>query len=190
MVIAESIKISYQELFTVTLAHPAFELNYPGVSISSIINSLTVEPDTATQQLFADHSMGYRYTNNTIICFIRTQPGPLAYIPLPDNAVIRLLLRPKAEFLSRTDVLLVGSSQVYWFSNSNITLSGGLKYITRDATGAGNSDLVDIATLTLKENCWGVIDVLASVTDSDYRIFDSGVLKRPAFNILFKQKTS
>ena len=197
MKIVDTIKTTYKELFTVTLLHPAFEVIYtykdPDTDLektitgSSILNVLSVEPDAVTKKLFADYSMDYRSSNNLVSCFIRTQ-AQQPYIKLPGNTRIRLLLKHKSDFLYRTNMVAAGSRQVYWFSNSNNAIDSGIKYITKNSTGVADTDLEEVSTVEVQENCLGVIDILNSVTDVNYRLLDGDVLESPAFAIRFIKK--
>ena len=197
MKIVDTIKTTYKELFTLTLLHPAFETicTYKDpvtntdktITASSIFNALSVEPDTATEKLFANHSMSFQRSNNLISCFIRAQLQE-PFIPLPADTRIRLLLKHKSDFLYRTNIVAAGSRQVYWFSNTNNTLDSCIKHITKNATGVTDADLEDISTVQAEENCLGVIDMLSSVTDVNYRLFDGDTLQSPAFVIRFIKK--
>lgn len=197
MKIVDTIKTAYKELFTVTLLHPAFETIYTykepvtntdkTITSSSIFNALSVEPDNATKKLFANHSMSFQNSNNLISCFIRAQLQQ-PHIKLPGNTRIRLLLKQKSDFLYRTNIRTAGSRQVYSFTNSNTTMDGGIQHITKNATGVTDADLEDISTVEAEENCLGVIDMLNSVTDVNYRLLNGDTLESPAFVIRFIKK--
>lgn len=197
MKIVDTIKTTYKELFSVALLHPAFETIYTykdpvtntdkTITASAIFNVLSVEPDTATKKMFANHSMSFRNSNNMVSCFIRTQLQQ-PHIKLPANARIRLLLKQKGDFLYRTNVIAAGSQRVYWFSNSNNTLDSGIKHITKNATGVTDADLEDVSTIEAEENCLGVIDMLTSVADVNYRLLNGDTLESPAFVIRFIKK--
>ena len=197
MKIIDTIRTTYKELFTVALLHPAYETIYTykdpvtntdkTIIASAIFNALSVEPDTATKRLFANHSMSVRSTDNIVSCFIRAQLQQ-PHIKLPANTRIRLLLKHKSVFLYRTNIIAAGSRQVYWFSNSNSTMDSGIKHITKNATGVTDNDLEETSTVDVKENCLGVIDMLNSVTDINYRLLDGDILESPAFVIRFIKK--
>jgi hypothetical protein len=197
MKIVDTIKTTYKELFTVALVHPAFEIIYTykdpdnntdkTITTSSIFNVLSVEPDTATKKLLANHSMSFRSSNNIVSCFIRTQLQQ-PHIKLPANVRIRLLLKHKSDFLYRSNIIAAGSRQVYWFTNSNNTIDSGIKHITKNAAGATDADLEEISTIEVEENCLGVIDMLGSVTDVNYRLLNGDTLESPAFVIRFIKK--
>lgn len=197
MKIVDTIRTAYKELFTVTLLHPAFETIYAykdpvtntdkTITGSSIFNAVAVEPDTATKKLFANYSIRFRGAGNMAACFIRAQLQQ-PFIPLPADTRIRLLLKQKNDFLYRTNILAAGSHQVYRFTNSNTTLDGGLKHITKNATGVADADLEDIATVDAEENCLAVIDIVTNVTDVNYRLLNGDTLESPAFVIRFIKK--
>ena len=197
MKIVDTIKTAYKELFTVALLHPAYESIYTfkdpvtnadkTITASAIFNALSVEPDTATKKLFANHSMSFRSTNNIVSCFIRAQLQQ-PHIKLPANTRIRLLLKQKSDFLYRTNIIAAGSRQVYSFTNSNNTMDSGIKHITKNATGVTDADLEETSTVGAEENCLGVIDMLTSITDVNYRLLNGDTLESPAFVIRFIKK--
>jgi hypothetical protein len=197
MKIIDTIKIAYKELFTITLLHPSFESVYTykepvsntnkTITGSSIFNVISVEPDIVTKKLFINHSINFKNSNNIISCFIRAESQqPL--IKLPDNIRIRFLLKQKADFLYRTNIVAAGSRQVYRFTNENNTIDSGIKHITKNANGVTDADLEDISTVAPGENCLGVIDILTSVTDVNYRLLNGDTLESPEFVIRFIKK--
>jgi hypothetical protein len=197
MKIVDTIKVVYKELFTVTLLHPAFETTFtykdPVTNInktitdSSIFNVLSVEPDTATKKLSVNHSISFKNSNSTISCLIRSQlQQPL--IKLPDNMRIRFLLKQKADFFHRTNIMAAGSRQVYRFTNENNTIDSGIKHITKNANGVTDTDLEDISIVAPGEICLAVIDMLTSVTDVNYRLLNGDTLESPEFVIRFIKK--
>ncbi len=197
MKIVDSIKTAYKELFTVMLLHPGFETVYTykepvtntekTITSSSVFNVVSVEPDAATKKLFANHSMSLRSSNNIISCFIRAQlQQPVT--KLPDDVRIRLLVKQNGAFLYRTNIQAAGSRQVYRFTNENNTMDAGTKHITKNASGVTDADLEDILVVEPGENCLGVIEMLTSVTDSNYRLLNGDTLESPAFVIRFIKK--
>jgi len=197
MKIVDTIKIAYKELFTVTLLHPSFETIYTykdpvtntdkTITGSTILNVVSAEPDAATQKLFTNCAISFRSSNNTISCFIRSElQQPL--IKLPANVRIRLLLKQKADFFHRTNIMAAGSRQVYRFTNENNTIDSGIKHITKNANGVTDADLEDISIVAPGENCLGVIDMLTSVTDVNYRLLNGDTLESPEFVIRFIKK--
>ena len=197
MKIVDTIKIAYKELFTVALIHPSFETIYTykdpvtntnkTITSSSILNAVSVEPDAATKKLFTNYGIGFRNSNNLISCFLRTQLQQ-PHIKLPVNVRIRFLLKQKADFLYRTNIKAAGSRQVYRFTNENNTIDSGIKHITKNASGVTDADLEDISIVAPGENCLGVIDMLTSVTDINYRLLNGDTLESPEFVIRFIKK--
>ena len=197
MKIVDTIKIAYKELFTVTLLHPSFETVYTyedpvsntkkTIVGSSIFNVVSIEPDAATKKLFTNYSIGFRSSNNIVACFIRSESQqPL--IKLPENMRIRFLLKQKADFFHRTNIKVAGSRQVYIFTNENNTIDSGLKHITKNASGVTDADLENVAIVAPEENCFGVIDMLTSVTGVHYRLLNGDTLESPEFVIRFIKK--
>ena len=197
MKIVDTIKIAYKELFTVTLLHPAFETVYTykdpvtntnkTITSSSIFNVVSIDPDAATQKLFTKYSISFRSSNNIISCFIRAElQQPL--VKLPADVRIRLLLKQRGDFFYRTNIMAAGSRQVYRFTNENNTIDSGIKHITKNANGVTDADLEDISILAPEENCLGIIDMLNSVTEVNYRLLNGNTLESPEFVIRFIKK--
>lgn len=197
MKIVDTIHIAYKELFTVNLLHPAFETTFTykdpvtntnkTITGSSIFNVLSVEPDTATRKLFANQSINFKNRHDMLSCFIRADlQQPL--IKLPGNMRIRFLLKQKADFFHRTNIMAAGSRQVYRFTNENNTIDSGIKHITKNANGVTDADVEDISIVAPGENCLGVIDMLTSVTDVNYRLLNGDTLESPEFVIRFIKK--
>ena len=101
---------------------------------------------------------------------------------------IRFLLKQKADFFHRTNIKVAGSRQVYIFTNENNTIDSGLKHITKNASGVTDADLENVAIVAPEENCFGVIDMLTSVTDVHYRLLNGDTLESPEFVIRFIKK--
>ena len=101
---------------------------------------------------------------------------------------VRFLLTFKNDFLYRTRVVATGSQQVYVFSNSNNTLDGGMKHITKNAEGVTDTDIESNQVVRPAEHCSAVIDILASVTDNDFRLLNGDLLSSPAFVLRFLKK--
>ena len=91
-------------------------------------------------------------------------------------------------FLSQTDVEAAGSNKVYDFTNVGRTGTAGNRFITTDAKGVDSNDLKNIDDIKPEKNCFAVIDVLANVTDANYRLFNAGNLESPGYKILFNKK--
>jgi hypothetical protein len=197
MAIVDTIRTTYKELFTVTLVHPSYETQFTyedpvsntskTITGSDMFNALSVEPDADTRKLFMRYSMNYACSDNMIVCFIRADTGK-PFIKFPSDMRIRFLVKFKIDFLHRTQVVATGSQQVYVFSNTNNTLDNGIKHITKNAAGVTDSDIENNSLVTPAENCSGVIDILASVTNSDFSLLNGDALSSPAFVIRFLKK--
>lgn len=197
MKVVDAIKITYREFFTIAVLHPAFETIFTykdpvtgsskTVTGSTLAQVLSIEPDAASKKLVADYFMQVRYSNNQVYCFVRVVDESL-FIPMPADLRIRFLIKPKNDFLHRTHVIAAGPRRVYWFGNTNHTISNGIKHISKGAGGVSDADLQDASTVLPSENCLGVIDIMNSVTDADYKLLDADVPQGPVFTIRFNAK--
>jgi hypothetical protein len=189
-VLVDTILTGYQELFTVRLNHPRYELSLstPSGPIvnSTILRDLEPVPDTATRQFFRNNTIGFTTGNNMIICFVRnelTEP----FIPLPSARRIRFLLKNRNDFLKNTKTETDWGKKVYQFTNKDGVGNASNRFITRQASGVSADDLEDAAVVNAEESCFGVIDIHTDVTDNFYRLTNGGQLESPPFNILFKR---
>jgi hypothetical protein len=194
-VLKDIIKTTYKELFTVKFQHSGYGL----LRSKFVADSIRVEPDVAGRELFADHSIGYRFFNDTLICFIRTQPlappaaDPKApYIKFPGNVLIRFLINVSADFLDKTNVVPAGAKQVYHFSNQANAGTGGFISVHTDTIGVNNDDLKNVTVVNPGSACFGVIDIFSNgAVNANYELFTSSAtqqLRSPAFVIPFKSK--
>jgi len=177
-----------KELFTVKFLHSAY-----GPSRKNFIGEdIAVEPDQATKDLFADHSLGYHFIGDTLICFIRTEllspPAiPSPYIKFDNPFLIRFLVKASAGFLGKTNVAAAGAKQVYQFSNQVNAATDG--FICMHTTGVNNDDLKNADMVKPGKSCFAVIDILSSgAVNSSYEIFTGGVAQQlisPAYSIRF-----
>jgi hypothetical protein len=194
MLIIETIRTSYQELFTVRLSHPAFEkiISYrdpvthalTSLTQSSIFEVLSVEPDAATRKFFLDHDMNFKCSNDMIICYLRTE-STKPYVSFPEVVQIRLLIKVQSAFLRSTLIEATGSKEVYQFTNVSRTGNAANRFLTADAAGVGSSDKKTVGVLKIDQSCFAVIDVLTDVADADYRVFGGGDIVSPDYRILF-----
>lgn len=132
----------YKELFQIKLVHKAFT-NAGG---SKIFEQVSCLPDDATQQLFNRLSIGYKCVNDTVICFIQSQPvappakePKMPFINIAGDVRIRFLLSASSGFFSKTYVANTGSKVVYYFTNKVNNVQSAKNYI---------SNLVDIHNVT------------------------------------------
>ena len=66
----ESVDSTYRPLFSVKFIHSAYQT--PKENFFS--EGIFITPDEDTMSLFTDYKMGYRYFNDTLICFIQSKP--------------------------------------------------------------------------------------------------------------------
>ena len=184
------ISLIYKELFTVKFLHTA----YGAARKSFIADDIHIEPDLATKKLFINHYLDYRFFNDTLICFIRTEllspptPNPKApFIKFSSPVLIRFLVNASTGFLRKTNVVITGSQQVYQFNNQLNAGTGG--FICMHATGVNNDDLKSAAVVKPDNPCFGVIDIFSTgAANSTYEIFTGGpiqVLQSPVYSIQF-----
>src|SRR5688500_2700698 len=139
-VIVDSVRISFLNLFCVRLDHAGYERTLSGMVTSSIFNDLEVEPDDNTATLFANHGLGFLYSNNSVTCYVRST-GTKAFLPLPDTTVMRFLVSAGSGFFRKTAIEPAGGQQVYQFTNLARTGGGSDKYLTKNGGGVTSDDL-------------------------------------------------
>ena len=117
---ADTISQFFARLFVVKFMHTGYET--PDENF--LQKGIFIQPDKATQHLFDEYKMSWRFFNNTLICFIQSSlVSPPAVDPkkplitINENINIRFLVRTSSEFTGRTWVVSAGSKQVYQFSN-------------------------------------------------------------------------
>ena len=189
--IVDTIITKYQELFTVRLDHAAYETSFEvgpvTIITSSILQDLTIEPDTVTRELFKNNSIGYTCGNNMIICYLRKE-SKSPFIALQPLGTNRLLIKNKNDFIKKTNVVAAGRDEIYQFTNENKTGNASNRFITANETGVSVDDLMPASVVKAEEPCFGVIDIYMEVTDNFYRILNGNQLESPAFTILFNKK--
>lgn len=187
-VIVDTIKTSFRNLFSIRLDHVGYETTLSAVLSSSILNDFSVEPDPHTITLFKNYGLGFVSGNNTLICYIRNT-GAKAFLPVPDNNSIRLLIHVNSGFIKRTAVQAAGSKQVYQFTNLGRTGNGTDKYLTVNSGGVSDNDLLGVGAVIPSSKCFGVIDIYTKDVGNDYRLFDgSGDLLGGNYKISFGAK--
>ena len=193
------IRTTYKELFTLKFLHSGYGFSQK----NSIADSIYLEPDEATRNLFINHSIGYRFFTDTLICFIRTvktellsPPGIATHVPyikFSGNVLIRFLMNASTGFLDKTEVAATGAKQVYGFTNQVNTGTGGFISSHTDITGVNDDDLKNIAVVKPDKTCFAVIDIFnIGAVNSNYDLFNENVtqqLKSPAYAIPFKSKS-
>ncbi len=184
------IQLLFKELFTVRFIHSAY-----GILRKTFIDeNIFIEPDRATRTLLTNHSMDYRFINDTLVCFIRTEvssppgSGPRTpFIKFDSPVVIRFLVNASNDFLSKTNVIRAGAQQTYYFTNQVNAATAG--FICMHSTGVNNDDLKNADTVNPDEPCFAVIDIASSgAVNSTYEIFSGGPaqqLTSPVFAIQF-----
>ena len=195
------IRTTYKELFTVKFLHSGYGFSHN----NPIADNIQIEPDEATSSLFVNHSMGYRFFTDTLICFIRTIKTQLSpplsppanetnvpYIKFSGNVLIRFLINASTVFLNRTEVAATGAKQAYQFTNQTNVGTGGFISMHTDIIGVNNDDLKNVFTVKPDKTCFGVIDIFnTGAVNSNYALFNENVtqqLKSPAYKIPFKSK--
>src|SRR5262245_6311295 len=165
MAVAERdiIQLVCKELFTVKFIHSAY-----GASRKVfIVDNVFIEPDRATKELFTNHTVDYRFINDTLVCYIRTEilsppvSGPrIPYIKFDNPVVIRFLLTASTDFLNKTNVINAGAKQLYYFTNQTNAATGG--FICMHSAGVNNDDLKNADTINPDKTCFGVIDIAST----------------------------
>ena len=118
----DTISTIYKELFTIRFVHDG----YGFLRSSTISENIVVEPDKITNDFLSSFKMGYRFSNDTFLCFLQTDlVAPPAKAPqkphlkFQGDVRLRFLIKSGAEFFRRTYVVRAGSKSVYLFSNKN-----------------------------------------------------------------------
>ena len=183
------------KLFTVRFLHSGY-----GFSRRKLLeDSLTLEPDNATGNLFTNHQIGYHFFNDTLICFIRTDltqllsPPVLSpetpFIKFTGNVSIRFLINASADFLNKTVVEAAGATQVYQFTNQLNAGAGG--FICMNTAGVNNSDLKNSNVINADQTCFAVVDVHSNgAVNNTYDLFAdiNQTLKSPNYFVQFISK--
>ena len=96
-----------------------------------------ITPDEDTMILFTHYGMGYRYFNDTLICFIQSKPFNLPapdpkvpFINITGNIRVRFLLQNASDFFNKTYVTPAGNKKIYQFSNKISNIIGGTLFLT------------------------------------------------------------
>lgn len=117
---ADTINQIFAHLFVVKIMHKGYET--PDENF--LQKGIFIQPDKATEQLFREYKMSYRFYNNTLVCFIQSSlvnpPAADPKIPLisiSENIHIRFLVKTSSDFTNKTWAVSAGSKQVYQFSN-------------------------------------------------------------------------
>jgi hypothetical protein len=164
----EAIKTTYRELFTIKFLHGGYET--PQENFLS--KGIRIIPDGATQQLFIDHKINYRFFTNTLVCFIDCIPfNPPAdepkvpFVPVSGNLHIRFLMLASEAFAANTYVVAAGSKQTYQFTNQVNNASGPFVFLTAPVETHSNSK--DYKTGTLVQNGGNLFTALKTVPGPD-----------------------
>jgi hypothetical protein len=130
---ADTIYQIFANLFVLKILHKGYET--PDENF--LQRGLFIRPDTATQKLFNEYKMSYRFYNNTLVCFIQSSlVNPPAADPktplisISENIRIRFLVQTSSDFTSRTYVVSAGSKEVYQFSNQINNADGTNFYLS------------------------------------------------------------
>lgn len=114
------LNILYQELFYIKFLHGGYSTS-PSNSISSNIRLL---PDENTRKLFEGYNIGYKFINDTLICYVRSKlfaaparDPKVPYVLLAGDVRIRFLMFTTSTFIHKTYVVSTGKEMIYRFSN-------------------------------------------------------------------------
>lgn len=184
--IAETVKMSYKTLFTVTFLHSRY--GFPRREIIS--DNISLEPDAETQKIFINHSMGYRFFNDLLVVFMRCSNliPSTPFIILADEVRLRFCINVSEVFLKKTEVEQAGATLVYQFSNKvNI---GTDRFLSMHAEGVIDDDLESVDVAKADKRCFGVLDVYKTGANNTYNLFSSAedTLKSPGYSIRFISK--
>ena len=188
MALVEDItNVIYKEIFTVKIFHDGYGSPRPVF----IADNITLEPDENTKFFFKSYDMSYRFFNDTIICFVRSEdvvPG-VPYIKFSGDVRIRFLINASTDFLNKTVVDAVGAKQMYQFTNQVNVGTGG--FICMHTAGANVDDLKNANVVNADKACFGVIDVHSTgAVNSSYDLFSGAGqnLQNPSYSIRFISK--
>jgi hypothetical protein len=144
------IRTIYKELFNVKFVHKA----YSSANKTEIFNEVQLVPDENTKVLFNRFGIDYRCTNDTMICFIRSElvtPPAVEpkkpYVPLDAEFKIRFMLTASSGFLNKTYIAAAGSKTVYHFTNKINNVQSSSKYITKVIENYNSAKSYDADTI-------------------------------------------
>ena len=185
--LADIVKIINRPLFSLRFLHAGFGLPRPG----NISDSMRLDPDEATQKIFNNYHIGYRFLNDMLVVFIRcSNPVPTTPLLKLSGAIrLRFYLQVSTEFLNKTEVQSVGATQLYHFSNRENIGTGG--FISRHTEGVNDDDLELVVMAEAEETCFGVIDVYnTGAVNTSYDLFSGAeqTLNSPGYSIRFISK--
>jgi len=190
----ETVGILYAEIFSIRFLHDGFNT----ARRSPISDNISIIPDTDTSRLFQNLGIGYVFTDDRFVCWIRSKrvapPASQPRVPLienKDDIKLRFLLTTNGNFHSKTDVIHSGSKEVYYFSNraNNIDPAPPSQVLLHKNPFVDNPDLVSVSSVNTGQKCFGVIDIHNSGTANGYELFNaSGHLLSPAYAIRLKSK--
>jgi hypothetical protein len=164
----ETVRTIWRELFTIKFLHSGFET--PNENF--LPKGIQVVPDGATQQLFTDQKIRYRFFTNSLVCFIECTPfNPPApepkvpFIPIDGDLHIRFLVLSSGAFAANTYVVAAGSKQTYQFSNKGNNQSGGFIFLTSPVENHSGSSDYGIGTVV--QNGGNLFAALKTVAGAD-----------------------
>ncbi len=188
----DSIQTIYKELFTIKFFHD----NYGSSHHNSLSDDIRILPDEQTKKLFTNFIMDCRLLDNAFVCFIRcilfnppNKEPKIPFVKFPDNQRYRFLLQAGSNFFKTTIIDIVGSKQVYQFSNRKNV--GTNNFITQHEDGVNNDDLFSISIVNPEINCLAVVDIYnTGAINSSYDIFKNTEqqLLSPLYLVRFKNK--
>ncbi|WP_353129950.1 hypothetical protein [Parapedobacter pyrenivorans] len=100
----ETTTVRYEKLFSILLTHVDFPSPSDGDSWRAILsNEMAIEPDEPTKKLFATHEIKYRFTYNTLSCYIRVETATdRPFHRLPTNFSARFIFHASGALIARS----------------------------------------------------------------------------------------
>jgi hypothetical protein len=166
--VGEMVRTTWQELFTIKFLHPGYE-----TPIENFLNKgIQIVPDRATQKLFSDQKIRYRFFTNSLVCYIeciRVNPPAaepkIPFIPIAGDLPIRFLILSSPSFAARTNVVAAGSGKIYQFTNKINNTGGGLVFLT--APLENHSTTTDYEMGTVVQNGGNLFTAVKTVAGAD-----------------------
>lgn len=166
--VGEMVRTTWQELFTIKVLHSGYETpieNY-------LSKGIQIMPDEATERLFRDQKIRYRFFGNTLVCYIEcVRVNPLAeepkipFIPISGDLHLRFLIFCSSSFAANTHIVATGSKKIYEFSNKINNTSAGQLFLTAPVESHSTSTDYEIGTVVQQGG--NLFTALATVAGAD-----------------------
>lgn len=184
---ADIIKITNRALFTVRFLHDGYGFPRPEV----ISDNFRLAPDADTKNIFLNYSIGHRFFNDMLVVFMRSsnQVTTTPLLKLTEEVRLRFFMNVSSDFLNKTQVDAVGTTQIYQFSNKVNIGTGG--FLSMHTEGVNNDDLKSVEVAEPGETCFGVIDVYnTGAINNTYDLFSGAeaTFNSPGYSIRFISK--